>query len=41
MVVDGCCGGGDGWCWWWGWVVLGGIGADPHLHYESEEGPTL
>ena len=37
---------------WWGlvrlvsggWVVmviLGGIGGDPNLHYESEEGPTL
>ena len=32
-------GSGDGWWWWWG--VLGGIGGDPHLHYESEEGPTL
>ena len=31
MVVAG---GGGGWL-----VVLGGIGGDPHLHYESEEGP--
>ena len=40
----------DGEWWWWmvdagggvGWlVVLGGIGGDPHLHYESKEGPTL
>ena len=34
MVVAGVCGG-----WWW--VVLGGIGGNPHLHYKSEEGPTL
>ena len=27
--------------WWWWLVVLGGIGGDPHLHYDSEEGPTL
>ena len=40
--------GGDG-LWWLvrvvsgggGWVVVGGIGGDPHLHYDSEEGPTL
>ena len=31
----GVADGGDG--WWW--VVLGGNGDDPHLHYESEEGP--
>ena len=38
IVVFGC---GGGWLWWWWWVVLGGIGGDPHLHYESEECPTL
>ena len=31
----------DGNAWWCWWVVLGGIGGDPHLHYGSEEGPTL
>ena len=36
-VVVGVVGG-----WWlWGMVVLREIGGDPHLHYESEEGPTL
>ena len=38
MDVVGC---GDGWWWWWWGVVLGGSGGDPHLHYESEEGPYL
>ena len=37
MVV----GEGSEWWWWMGVAGGGGIGGDPHLHYESEEGPTL